>query len=541
MNIIITAVVAVVAVLAVISIYIRNYIKVPPNQVAVFTGRGTPKIVRGGARFKMPGLERVDRMSLEPFDVNISLANALTSDGVPVNIEAVGLAKIGSSEEAVNTAIQRFLTADRTNLSGQINEIFAGGLRGIVATMTVEELNSSRDKLATGVIDEVGSDLEKIGLEVDTLKIQTISDNNGYLLALGQKRTAEVKRDAEIGTAEAERDAKIKSAAARQAGAVAEAEADTAIATANKERDVELARLRAATEAQNATADQAGPLAQAEAQKAVGVAEEKAEAARVEARTEVETKRAQEATARLNADVIAPAEAQKAAAIAVAEGQRQAAILRAQADAEAARQTGLGNADARKSEADAVRAEKSADADGRLAMLQAEATGKKADAEAVRAAKLAEADGLLAMLKAEAEGKAKVAAALNAYSASAAHLLTLPDVLAAFVSAADASAKQVGAIDNISIIGGGDAAKSGVQGLLGITPQNIAGVVESLKVTGIDLPGILNALSGNDDSSTSGTWASTPASTESMPSTPVATSATPAAGSASDSDEGWTA
>lgn len=464
-------IIVVVLIIATVQMFIRNYVKVPPNQVAVFTGRGKPKVVRGGARLKIPGLERVDTMSLEPFDVNISLRNALTSDGVPVNIEAVGLAKIGSTDEAVNTAIQRFLTSDRRTLSGQINDIFAGGLRGIVATMTVEDLNSSRDKLATGVIDEVGADLQKIGLEVDTLKIQTISDDNGYLMALGQRRTAEVKRDADIGTAEAERDSRIRSAQARQEASVAEARADTETARANQERDVAVARLRAETEAEEAKANQAGPLADAEAQKAVGVARENAEAARVEARVAVEEKRAAEAAAQLQADVVAKAEAEKTAVIAVAEGQRQAAILRAEAEAESARQTGQGNADARKAEADAARAE-----------MQAEA------------------DGLQAKLLAEAAGKAEIADALNAYTASAAQLLMLPDVLQAFVKATAESAKQVSAIDSVSIIGG-DGAGQSVGSILGITPQAIAGVVESLRASGIDLPGILSAVSGDATSS----------------------------------------
>ena len=91
-------------------IYVQNYIKVPPNEVAVFTGRGQPKVVRGGARFRMPGIERVDIMSLEPFNVSINLQNALSNNGVPVNVEAVGLVRIGSADDAVQTAVQRFLT-----------------------------------------------------------------------------------------------------------------------------------------------------------------------------------------------------------------------------------------------------------------------------------------------------------------------------------------------------------------------------------------------------------------------------------------------
>ncbi|WP_082981175.1 flotillin family protein [Mycolicibacter heraklionensis] len=454
-------------------IYVKNYIKVPPNEVAVFTGRGTPKVVRGGARFRMPGIERVDIMSLEPFNVSINLQNALSNNGVPVNVEAVGLVRIGSADEAVQTAVQRFLTSDLDDLQRQINDILAGSLRGITATMTVEDLNSNRDTLARSVVEEAGTDLARIGMEVDVLKIAGISDRNGYLESLGQRRIAEVKRDATVGTAEAERDAQIQSAKARQAGAVAQAEADTAIATANQKRDVELARLRAQTEAENAQADQAGPLAHARAEKDVGIAVEQAEAARVQARIEVEQRRAEQAQAALQADVIAPAEAQRQADVARAEGQRQAAILAAQAQAEAARQAGEAQADARKAAADALRVERQAEADGARASLVAEAEGTKAK------------------LLAEAEGKKEIANALNSYSAEAARMLMLPDVLASVVQATQAAAAPLSDIERLSIVGGAGDAQDAIGGLLGISPLGIAKVLETLKASGVDVAAML--------------------------------------------------
>ena len=452
MIVIIAAIAALLLFVALPIVYVKNYIKVPPNEVAVFTGRGTPKVVRGGARFRVPGIERVDIMSLEPFNVSINLQNALSNNGVPVNVEAVGLVRIGSADEAVQTAVQRFLTSDLNELQRQINEILAGSLRGITATMTVEDLNSNRDTLARSVVEEAGGDLARIGMEVDVLKIAGISDANDYLKSLGQRRIAEVKRDAQIGTAEAERDSQIQSAKARQAGSVAQAEADTAIATANQRRDVELARLRAQTEAENAQADQAGPLANARAQKDVGIAVEQAEAARVQARIEVEQRRAEQAQAALQADVIAPAEAQRQADIARAEGQRQATILAGQADA-----------DARKAAADALRVERQAEADGIQARLVAEAVGKK-----------------------------EIAAALNSYSPEAARLQTLPDVLASVVKATEAAAMPLSEIERLSIIGGASDTQDAIGGLLGVSPMAVAKIVETLKTSGIDVAAMLN-------------------------------------------------
>lgn len=479
-------------------IYVKNYIKVPPNEVAVFTGRGTPKVVRGGARFRVPGIERVDIMSLEPFNVSINLQNALSNNGVPVNVEAVGLVRIGSADEAVQTAVQRFLTSDLAVLQRQINEILAGSLRGITATMTVEDLNSNRDTLARSVVEEAGADLARIGMEVDVLKIAGISDANDYLKSLGQRRIAEVKRDATVGTAEAERDSQIQSAKARQAGSVAQAEADTAIAVANQKRDVELARLRAQTEAENAQADQAGPLANARAQKDVGIATEQAEAARVQARTEVEQRRAEQAQAALQADVIAPAEAQRQADIARAEGQRRSTILAAEAKAESAVRAGQADADARKAAADALRVEQQAEADSLKAKLVAEAAGKKELADASRVEMLAEAAGIEARLIAEATGKKEIAAALNGYSPAAARMLMLPDVLASVVKATEAAAAPLAEIDRLSIIGGANDTQDAMGGLLGVSPLAVAKIVEALKTSGIDVAAMLNRL-GNDD------------------------------------------
>jgi flotillin len=472
---------------AAVQIYIRNYIKVPLNQVAVFTGRGTPKVIRGGARFQVPGFERVDMMSLEPFNVNIELRGALAKGGVPINVEAVGLVRIGSEDQAIMTAVERFLTADAISLKAQINEILGGSLRGTVATMTVEELNGDREALARSVIAEVSADLARIGMEVDVLKIQNISDENGYLEALGQQRIAEVKRDAAIGTAEAERDATIRAAQARQQGAVAQAAADTAIAEAEQSRDVAKANFQAKVDAENARTAQAGPLADAQALKAVGIAREEAEAARVEARTVVEAKRATEAEARLQADVIAPAEAERAAAVARAEGESQATILAARARAEAVKQSGQADADARVAAASAFKAEQLAEADGSRAKL------------------MAEAEGTRATLLAEAEGKAKIAEAFNMFTPDAARLQTLPDILETFAAAVASSSSQVGNIDRISIIGGSGDAAAGVGSVLNTAPLTIASIVEALNASGIDIVSLLNGLQGGGNGGDNGT------------------------------------
>ena len=173
-------------------------------------------------------------------------------------------------------------------------------------------------------------------MEVDVLKIQNISDENGYLEALGQQRIAEVKRDAAIGTAEAERDATIKAAQARQQGSVAQALADTAIAEAEQNRDVAKANFQAKVDAENARTSQAGPLADAQALRPSGSPGKRRR--RLGSRRGPWSRRSARPNPRrgYRPISIAPAEAERAAAVARAEGESQAAILAA----ESARRSG---------------------------------------------------------------------------------------------------------------------------------------------------------------------------------------------------------
>jgi flotillin len=461
------AVVAIIAVFVIVAyLYARNYVKVPPNQVAIFTGRGKKTPVRGGARFRMPIIERVDIMDLEPFSVQVRVANVYSRDGVPVSVDGVGLIRFGSTDDAINTAVERFLTSDRRTIQTQVEEILAGNMRGIVAQMTVEELNGNRDQFTSRVLEEAGSAFARIGMELDVLTIQNISDANGYLDALGRGRIAEVKRDAKIREAEAERDAQIASAAAKREGDTAQAAADTAIAQANQERDLEFARIAARVDAERATAAQAGPRAEAEARKAVVVANAEARRADEEAQIAVEEMRSQRKEQAQRADVVIPAEAARQAAILEAEGRREAAIAQAQAEAEAKKLEGAALAEARTVAATAHRAE-----------LEAEAEGERAK------------------LLAQAEGQQKLAEALNTFSEAAARLSVLPDLVRALPQMAEAIALPLGQIGNMVVMDG--AGGNGAQSIGGLVPKLLAQTLVAAQAVGLDIPALLGAASSN--------------------------------------------
>src|SRR5437867_729041 len=202
-------------------LFSRNYLKVSPNAVAVLSGRKRKlsdgrivgyRMVKGGAALKIPLLEKVEYLSLNVMTIPLEIKRAYTIQGVPVWVKAVANVKIRSEDTSLQAAAERFLGMTHDQIQKVIFQTLEGHLRSILGTLTVEEINNDRQSFAQKLTTEAAADLEKMGLGVDVLTLQEISDEEGYLDALGKSRTAEVKRDATIGEAEATRDAKIKSA-----------------------------------------------------------------------------------------------------------------------------------------------------------------------------------------------------------------------------------------------------------------------------------------------------------------------------------------
>src|SRR5918992_3952368 len=260
----------------------RNYIKVPPNVAAVISGRsrklpdGTVvgyRLVRGGATLIVPFLEKVEYLSLNVITVPLATTRAYTVQGVPVSVKAVANVKIKGDDESLRAASERFLGMRTDEFHQLVFQTLEGHLRAILGTLTVEEINNDRQSFAQKLTTEAAGDLEKMGIGLDALTIQEISDEEGYLDALGKRRTAEVKRDAEIGQAEANRDSKIKASLALQEGEKVRLNTEAQIAQSQRETEIQKAQVQAEIESERAKANQAGPLAEAKAQQEV-VAEE---------------------------------------------------------------------------------------------------------------------------------------------------------------------------------------------------------------------------------------------------------------------------
>ncbi|HYI14289.1 MAG TPA: SPFH domain-containing protein, partial [Thermomicrobiales bacterium] len=453
-----------------------------------------------GSSVRIPIRERVDYLSLNVITIPLRISSAYTSEGVPVSVDAVANVKIGGDDFSIGNAIERFLGMDQATIQNVIFQTMEGHLRSILGTLTVEEINTDRQAFAQRMTAESAQDLERMGIDIDVLTVQQISDPNGYLDALGQSRTAEVKRDAEIGRAEADRDARTRSAAALQLASTAEARAEAEIASAQRDTRVAKATYEASVRAEEARAAQAGPLAEAESQRQVVVAQQNVELSRTEAAIAVQEMEARRKERELEATVLKQAEAERQATIITAEGAKQASILKAEGEQQAV--ITRAQAQSREleligsGEASRVRQEGVADAEAKKALAEATRAELIAQAEGTRAKLLAEAEGKRANLLAEAEGKTRLAEALNAYGPEAIQLLMYQAFMEQLPKVVEAAAMPLSTIDKVVLIdgGGGNGSSNGHDGsgTLGRYASELPLMVERMTesfaaVTGIDL------------------------------------------------------
>jgi flotillin len=276
------------------------------------------KVVVGGGTIVMPLLNRVGRLKLTARQINVQLSDAVTSQGIKVQVQGVATFKIGRDVESLRNAAERFLDAKPEQVDSIVKNVLEGSLRSIVGTLTIEELIRDRQKLLQQVQDAAKGDLATSGLQIDAFTIQSFSDESNYIELLGQQSVATITRDARMVKATADQEAAVREAEAQQI-------------KINAARDVSLREAETKTQvtAAQARADQAGPLAQAESTQEV-----------VRKQTELAQLEADRKEKELLSTVVKPAAAEAQAVIARAEGEKRARIASAEADAETTRLEG---------------------------------------------------------------------------------------------------------------------------------------------------------------------------------------------------------
>lgn len=458
-----------IAFFALVRIVANNYIKVPPNKVAVFYGRKRRtkdgqevgyRLVTGGARVKIPIMESIGWLDLNVISIDLAVKGAPNKDGVLVNVRGVANVKILSDEVSLFAACERFLGMRPEQIKDVAFKNLEGHLRAIIGRLSIEEIVSDRTKFNQEVLKEAGEDLKKIGLGVDVLTIQEIDDEYGYIKALGQKRTAEVMRDATVGRAEAERDATVRATTATREAQQKSNENLALVAEAEKERDVKKAQYLAEVKREEATAAQAGPLSEARAKQDVIQQQVEVERLKTVKEAEVALAEAEKREKELMATVIKPAEADRQAAIARAEGEKQAAIARAEAEKRKLELEGEGRAIS-------IRAQGQAEADVIRMKLMAEAEGVDKKADAFR--KLNEAGQTLQILEALKE--------------------IIPHSLKELAPVMGEIAKPLGNVDRISIVdfgGNSGTEEGGIARYAKMGPVILTQFLESAKALGFD-------------------------------------------------------
>ena len=210
-----------------------------PNEMLVVTGsrsnqgqqgiKGYRVVANGGWTFVKPILETARRMDVTLLPVMVEVKNAYSKGGTPLNIQAIANVKVSSEPEVRNNAIERFLGRDREEIVQVARENLEGNLRSVLAQLTPEEVNEDRLRFAERIAEDVGDDLRRLGLQLDTFKIQSVSDDVDYLNSISRRRVAQIVRDAEIAEAEAIGEAERKEAEMEEVAEVVRTEAETVV------------------------------------------------------------------------------------------------------------------------------------------------------------------------------------------------------------------------------------------------------------------------------------------------------------------------
>jgi len=326
------------------------------------------RIVRGGGTFVWPAWEQFEFLSLKMMTLDIDLKHVYTAQGIPINVKAVAQVKVGSDMLYIAKAAEGFLGLPPEQIRNTIKETVAGHLRGIIGTLTLEELYKDQKRFQESVRAEAHADLEGMGFEFKSFTFQEIQDGEGYLDSLGQPKIQEALKLARIATASADRDAKVEEESARQKKESKRFAVDTEIAESEKALSLKKATIKEEVDVANAKALKAGEM-ETKVQD-ISIASREVERQKLELNATI---REQAEARKFEAERLADAEQYKVERQAAAERKRReeaALALKAEGQAKAEseslmrRQIGV-------AEADAIRAKGEAEAEARRLLAEA--------------------------------------------------------------------------------------------------------------------------------------------------------------------------
>jgi len=370
---------------------IKRYRRCPSDKLLVVFGKigkekgekRAAKVIHGGAAFIWPIIQDYEYIDLTPIPIIVDLKGALSKQNIRVNVPARFMVGISTEPGIMENAAERLLGLSLQQIHDLAADIIFGQLRVVIATMKIEEINSDREKFLANVTDAVEHELKKIGLKLINVNVTDITDDNGYIEALGKEATSHAINEARKIVAEKERDGSIGEANAKQEQRVKVAEANAQAVEGENLAQITIARSESEKRIQMSLALKEAEIAektnQAQARKASYLAEKEAEMARAERENATQM-----------ANIIVPQKIEK-----------EKIEIAAEAEAERLRRVAKGQADAKYAEMDAL-------ARGTFEILSKQAEGFKmivnaANGDANSAVRLLIADKLEKLVAAQVE------------------------------------------------------------------------------------------------------------------------------------------
>ena len=455
-------------VVLVIALVSMGYVKAPPDTAFIISGYRKPRILIGKAGIRIPFLERMDKLSLKMFSVDVKTTDFVpNAEYINVKVDATVKIRIGQSEEMMTLASKFFLNENEAMIIRRVQDTLEGNMREIVGQMRLEEMVTDRKAFGERVQENAIPDLQKMGLEMISFNVQSFSDQNNVIEDLGIDNISQIKKGAAVAKAQAERDIAIAQAQAAKESNDAKVLAEMEIAEKQTSLAIRQAELKQQSDVKKAEADAAYSIQQQEQRKTIEVTSANADIARADREAELKAKEVEVTKQTLDAEI------------------------RAKADAERYRQEQQAEAELfkRQKEAEARRYEQEQEAAAQMKKAEAEKYAKEQEAEGIAAVGRAEAEAIRAKALAEAEGVDKKAEAMKKYGEAA----VVEMVMAALPEIAKNVAEPLSKVDKITMYGEGNSAKllaDIVNGTTQITEGFSAGM-------GIDIKSLLmGALGG---------------------------------------------
>lgn len=426
-----------------------SYVKAPPSVAFLISGISkSPRVLIGKGGFRIPFLERIDRVYLGQMSVDIKTSVPVpTKDFINVNVDAVAKVRVNPSPDGIRLAGKNFLNMTQNDIQAQLKDSLEGNMREIIGTLDLVSLNTDRDSFSDQIAQKAGRDMDKLGIEILSCNIQNVTDEQNLIRDLGADNTWKIRKEAAKTKAVSEKEIAVAEAQAAKEANDAQVEAKTSIAERNNELAIKQAELKRESDIQKAIADAAYEIQRQEQQKTVNERTVEAEIARTMKEQDLSRERIAIKENELQAEINKEADAAKYQKSVNADAEKYKTEQDAAAEleqrkrkAEAERYEALQRAEAQKAEAAALKYK-----------MEQEAAGIKAQGEA-------EAAKILAIGQAEAEALRLKAEAYKNYNDTIKLQESLVQVLP---EVAKNVAAPISALKDVRLFGGDMSQMSG--------------------------------------------------------------------------------